>query len=127
MLNVPTALLLHRTATGRHHDWLIGTPAYYADPSSGLWAARVLPDDRDWRGVRSFLLTPLPPHRRAYLTYQGPISRGRGSVMRVDQGSALIGIWTGERLELDVRMRGFQGRIRAWRLREDLWRAGVVF
>ena len=28
----------------------------------------------------------LPPHRKAYLTYQGPVSHDRGEVTRVDEG-----------------------------------------
>jgi len=33
----------------------------------------------------------LPPHRRIYLDYQGPISGGRGSVTRIDAGT-----WSGD-------------------------------
>lgn len=28
----------------------------------------------------------LPPHRKAYLTYQGPVSDNRGEVTRIDKG-----------------------------------------
>jgi hypothetical protein len=31
-------------------------------------------------------LTPLPDHRRAYLTYEGPLSNDRGFVRRVETG-----------------------------------------
>lgn len=31
-------------------------------------------------------ITPLPPHRRAYLTYEGPVSNDRGAVKRVAEG-----------------------------------------
>lgn len=31
--------------------------------------------------------TPLPPHRRAYLDYEGPVSNNRGQVRRVAGGS----------------------------------------
>lgn len=30
--------------------------------------------------------TPLGPHRRAYLTFEGEVSHGRGTVSRVDEG-----------------------------------------
>jgi hypothetical protein len=31
-------------------------------------------------------ITPLPPHRRVYLDYEGQVSNGRGQVRRVAQG-----------------------------------------
>jgi hypothetical protein len=31
--------------------------------------------------------TRLPDHRLAYLTYEGPVSRGRGRVRRIDRGT----------------------------------------
>ncbi|HEX8323745.1 MAG TPA: hypothetical protein VF595_07505 [Tepidisphaeraceae bacterium] len=30
---------------------------------------------------------PLPPHRRTYLTFEGPVSGGRGDVRRVESGT----------------------------------------
>ena len=35
----------------------------------------------------SIAAVALPDHRRDYLDYEGPISEGRGSVTRVDQGN----------------------------------------
>jgi len=49
----------------------------------------------------------LPDHRKAYLTYEGPVSRGRGQVERIDRGTCELWetgeqVWrfrlTGERL-----------------------------
>jgi len=34
--------------------------------------------------------TPLPPHRLAYLDYEGPVSGGRGAVTRFDYGDYVI-------------------------------------
>lgn len=34
----------------------------------------------------SLSATPLPPHRLAYLEYEGPVSGNRGAVKRVDAG-----------------------------------------
>lgn len=48
-------------------------------------------------------LTPLPDHRRDYLEYEGPVSRGRGSVRRVDHGdfdAAIPAHGSGESLQL---------------------------
>jgi hypothetical protein len=33
---------------------------------------------------------PLPDHRKAYLDYEGPVSRGRGKVAQVDAGEYCI-------------------------------------
>ena len=127
MLRVPTALLLHRTPVGSHHDWLVGTPEYLCEPGSGLWTARISPASRDWHRLGRFDMTELPPHRRAYLDYQGPISDGRGTVVRIDRGSAVIRLWARDRIVWDVRLRHFKGVIEATRLSGMNWRAGVVF
>jgi hypothetical protein len=55
-------------------------------------------------GPRPQTLRALPDHRRAYLTYQGPVSGGRGRVRRVDAGRLE---WLG---------RGRQGRCLRFRL-----------
>ncbi len=127
MLRVPTALLLHRTPSGSHHDWLIGTPVYLSEPGSGLWTARIGPSSRDWRGLGKFDMTELPPHRRAYLGYQGPIAGGRGTVVRVDHGSVVIRRWTNDRTVWDIQMQHFKGVIEAGRLSGTRWRSSVVF
>lgn len=127
MLTVPTALLLHQTPSGSHYDWLIGTPEYQRDRHSRLWTARVALPCRAWQDAGGFDLTELPPHRRAYLTYQGPISGGRGTVQRIDQGTVIIRLWTDERRIWDIGMTGFQGIIEAIRLTDQRWYAGLIF
>ena len=127
MLDVPTALLLHRTPTGCHHDWLVGTPEYRCEPGSGLWTARVGPASHDWCRLRRFDMAELPPHRRAYLDYQGPISGGRGTVVRIDRGWVVIRQWARDRIVWDVRMRHFQGTVETIRLSGSRWRAEVIF
>jgi hypothetical protein len=39
-----------------------------------------------WPIAEDMPLTPLADHRRDYLTYEGPVSGGRGSVRRVAEG-----------------------------------------
>lgn len=63
----------------------------------------------------------LPDHRLAYLDYQGPLSRNRGTVRRVDRGrydllSRNRGGWT-------VRLRGrrLRGRFRLRRIDGACW------
>ena len=74
-------LLRHTLADGsRHFDWLIERPG---DPSEHrLIAFRTdrRPDQTDAAG---FSAERLADHRAHYLSYEGPISGGRGSVARV--------------------------------------------
>ncbi|MEZ6191281.1 MAG: hypothetical protein R3C45_08320 [Phycisphaerales bacterium] len=126
MLTVPTALLLHRTTDGSHHDWLVGMPDYRQDPTTRLWAARVAPASRHWRGLGRFDLSVIAPHRRAYLEYQGAVSDGRGSVMRIDRGTAVILLWSSMRIVWEVRMRDFTGTIEAQKRAGNNWGATVV-
>jgi hypothetical protein len=126
MLRVPTALLLHQTPRGRHHDWLIATPGYLTDPGSGLWTARVTAPSRCWRERGLIDLDEAPPHRRAYLDYQGPISAGRGRVVRIDRGSVVVRLWRSDRAVWDVCMRHFVGRVEVVRINGPVWRARVV-
>ena len=126
MLTVPTALLLHTTEAGRHYDWLIGTPDHRKAPDARLWTARVEHPTGDWTALGRFGLTALPPHRREYLHYQGPISDGRGRVARVDRGRALIRGWWCGRIVLDVRLMHFRGCIEVSAIAGDAWRASVI-
>lgn len=126
MLTVPTALLLHRTADGSHHDWLVGTPDYHRDPGAGLWTARVRPASRHWRGLGRFDLTVIAPHRRAYLDYQGAVPGGRGTVTRIDRGQAVIRLWSRDRIVWELQMRDFTGTIEAQKRTGNNWGAAVV-
>ncbi len=126
MLHVPTALLLHQTPTGSHHDWLVGTPENYSKPRSGLWTARVSPPSRCWRGLGQFGLTLLDSHRRMYLDYQGPIAGGRGNVTRVDRGDAVIHLWRVGLIVWELHLQHFTGVIEAARMADHAWRARVI-
>lgn len=126
MLTVPTALLDHRTASGRHYDWLVGTPGYRRDISSGLWTARTAHPSGDWRALGGFDLTVITEHRRAYLAYQGAVSGGRGTVLRVDRGLVGVRMWSGQRMVWAVRMKHFEGQVEARRVGGNLWRARVI-
>jgi hypothetical protein len=52
----------------------------------------------------------LPDHRLAYLEYEGPISRGRGSVTRWDRGTYETERETNEELVVDVHGERLAGR-----------------
>lgn len=47
-------------------------------------------------------LIPLPDHRRDYLTYEGAVSQGRGSVRRVAQGFHRVHADDEERFTLEL-------------------------
>ena len=47
-------------------------------------------------------LTPLPDHRSEYLTYEGPVSGGRGSVRRVASGGYAVRHADGETLVVEL-------------------------
>lgn len=125
MLEQPTVLLHHATQAGSHYDWLMGDPGpgSVGDVGAKLWTARIALPSEQWAAAGWFELLMLPPHRRAYLTYQGPISDGRGWVRRVDEGVALPRLWRQSQAVLTVTMRHFQGDISLRRLAEARWEA----
>jgi hypothetical protein len=67
--------------------------------------------------------TPLADHRLAYLTYEGPVSGGRGTVARWDAGDFE---WLADESErIEVRLTGgrLRGRLKLERAPEGgLWR-----
>ncbi|MEM9020545.1 MAG: hypothetical protein AAGC44_08275 [Planctomycetota bacterium] len=113
MHTLATAILEHTTDQGVHHDWLIEDPSLanpYA-PDARLWTARFIPPPTHWPGLGCFELEVLPPHRRAYLTYQGPVRANRGRVRRVASGLVVAELWSAGRMRLFVRVDGFEGII----------------
>ena len=70
-------VLEHESPRGRHWDFMVET-----GPALATWA---LPEPPD--ALHTMIAQPLPEHRLEYLDYQGPISGGRGSVTRWDQGT----------------------------------------
>jgi len=117
----PTVLLRHTAPQGVHHDWLIARPG-----CDRLWTARVQPSSADWARLTSFTLTRLPPHRRLYLTYEGPLTDGRGHVERVDEGTVHILDWQDHTIRLEVAMDHFVGRIDLQKCDKTTWSARVV-
>ncbi|MCE9591401.1 MAG: hypothetical protein K8S99_12850 [Planctomycetes bacterium] len=127
----PTVLLRHDAPAGTHHDWLLHDPLAVNSPDAPLWAARVIQPSRDWPALHAWDLTPLPPHRRAYLTFEGPLTPDkngtpRGSVTRIDEGDFAVLDWSDERFVIDLRFRGCAGVVEARRVTPTLWRAAWV-
>ncbi len=96
---LPTTLLYHAApaAVGPHYDWLIVDPATLGQCDGQLWTARVGHPWSDWRTLGRFTLTPLPPHRRRYLSWQGNLSAGRGHVRTAARGHVQPHLWTPHR------------------------------
>ena len=122
MLRLPTVLLEHEAPGGRHYDWLLADPSC---PEGELWTARVQHSSQEWARVRQWFIEPIGRHRRIYLEYEGPLSRGRGTVAQVDAGWFHAVLWTPRRAILDLHMRHFQGRVLLGRQCADRWRCQV--
>lgn len=74
-------VILHHTAPdGEHWDLMIETGEKLA-----TWRLAENPRKSDnWRTIEA---QRIGDHRKAYLDYEGPLSRDRGSVTRVDAGT----------------------------------------
>lgn len=110
-----TVVLRHDLPDGSHHyDWLIepmgsaAAPAAdpTADPDRRELIAWRLPDAPDTSAGTSITADRLPPHRRRYLDYEGPISGDRGRVRRIAQGRAEILTDSSQRFEARGSMDG---------------------
>lgn len=123
MLRLPCVLLHHVTRIGSHYDWLLADPTH---PDGRLWAARTRHPSRDWLSLRTWDLALIAPHRRDYLTYQGPISAGRGSVTRVDRGRFIARHWSRSRIIIDIATEKIIAGIQILRITEKHWRAAIV-
>ncbi len=88
-----TVLLEHARRRDRHYDWLFEDPAATVGPADSLVTFRAAVPWRHWSAAGRVALNPLPAHRRRYLTYQGPLSDGRGTVRRVARGKLLCLDW----------------------------------
>lgn len=120
MLRLPTVLLKHTTRAGSHHDWMLCDPR---DPRGLLWTVRISQPSAQWPALRRWRLERIAPHRRIYLSYQGPISQGRGSVLRVDRGWFTSQIWTDHRIVIDLQFNHCQGLVELQRTSGTLWTA----
>lgn len=126
MATLRTVLLHHTGAPqGDHYDWLLEDLRLTQDPNARLWAARVAHTTSHWHSLRMWDLTPLPPHRREYLTYEGPLTDNRGSIARVDQGTFTASEWSDDRIVIDVKMNLFTGVVELRRTSPERWQAAL--
>lgn len=121
MRAVRTIVLRHEQRGGGHYDWMIDDPTLPPGHAAGLTTWRLTLHPARWAAARRLPLTPLPPHRRAYLRREGWVSGGRGWVRRVDRGTAVIRSWTPDRAILDLHLRFFTGRLHLQRHGPHHW------
>jgi len=87
-------VVLHHTAVAEpHYDLMFETAR-----GSGLETFRC----PVWPPDVGTVVVPLGEHRREYLDYEGPVSGGRGSVMRVAAGTYRTVSRTGDRREVEL-------------------------
>jgi hypothetical protein len=81
-------LLRHETSDGVHWDLMLDTGASLITWQLAEDPTRLPPEvDPVGEGIPA---RRLPEHRRAYLDYEGPVSRNRGQVTRVDRGTSWL-------------------------------------
>jgi hypothetical protein len=78
-------VVLHHTGSGEgdHFDFMLEVPG-----KERLMTWRVMTPPGQWGGDVGAVR--IADHRKAYLTYEGEISGGRGQVQRVQEGTARV-------------------------------------
>jgi hypothetical protein len=123
MLALSTVVLEHTKAGQVHYDWLLTDPD---DPQGLLWTARVPCHPRQWLAQRHWLLEPIHPHHRRYLTWQGPLTGDRGCVTRVDEGRFTPIVWQNGPTLIDLELHHLTGRVSVTRPTVTRWTAALL-
>lgn len=120
-----TVLLLHRQSSGHHYDWMLEDPT--APPGAGRLITFGMGSPVDqWPTERVVGATRLADHRRAYLEYEGPLTRGRGQVERVEEGVFRTRLWLRGRFVADLHMGGLKAMVEAAHVAGQRWQVRVV-
>ena len=111
-------VLRHDSPRGLHWDFMLEV-----GPALRTWALSRLPEPGEEVECES-----LPDHRPAYLDYEGPVSEGRGTVVRWDAGT--FEIRSESEVELVVELHGWRltGPVRLRRASDSSagWRFCIV-
>jgi hypothetical protein len=91
------------------------------------WALAELP--QAWQLDRAMTVAKSEPveavelgdHRLAYLDYEGPVSRERGVVRRIDSGTYETIVNASDRCEIDVNGQAVRGRLNLHRIKGATW------
>jgi hypothetical protein len=122
MLERRCVLLRHEQPHNPHYDLMIEDPA--AAPGEGaLVSWRIGRPSWEWSAAGKLELVRVGDHRRAYLSRGGAVSRGRGWVWRVDEGTAVVQLWASGRAVVELRLGRFRGAVHLDRLDGDRWTA----
>lgn len=103
-------VILEHTWEGVHWDFMLEFGGKLK-----TWRLPQLPQP----GVR-LSATALPDHRLAYLEYEGPVSRGRGVVRRVERGT-YTGSVSDDLVKAEIRGERIQGLVHLIRRSDDEW------
>ena len=104
----------HTTGRGAHYDLMLETDAGLA-----TWQLRRPPADLGPDGMPA---RRLPDHRAAYLTYEGPVSGGRGAVRIFDGGACRLIECEDQRWVFELRGRRVKGTFTLRRVGSGRWR-----
>jgi hypothetical protein len=109
-------LLRHDMPGGESHfDWLI-------DPGAGRGLITYRVTQRiDGGGLTGLEGVRIGDHRRRYLDYEGPISGGRGSVVRLAGGSIRVLAEQDDRLGIVGDLGSWSGALVGHRREGDAW------
>ena len=77
---MPQFVLLEHDHPHLHWDFMVES-----GESLRTWRLDCIPDQ-----AAELIALALPDHRKAYLDYEGPVSRNRGTVRRIDRGSCNV-------------------------------------
>jgi len=105
------ALLIHDSPRGLHYDFFLEDGEVLK-----TWALPCLPEP----GLEIHC-DALADHRPMYLDYEGPISDGRGTVTRWDQGTYSVELWTDNHVVVELAGAKFVGKVEL-RRRSGQWR-----
>lgn len=98
--NANAVLLRHRLPDGSwHFDWMFRATPDAIGLASFRVTAPIHHPETDW-----FDAEQLGDHRDAYLTYEGPVSGGRGDVARVVSGWVTVEAYGDESIRLTLDM-----------------------
>jgi hypothetical protein len=115
-MNAPCYVILqHRDRAGEHWDFMIEQ-----DTALATWKLEADPTGADALPVRG---ARIQDHRKRYLDYEGPISRDRGHVIRVDRGRCDLSACDPEEWRFELRDGRLRGSFRLVRTdpERNLW------
>jgi hypothetical protein len=101
-ITLKTGLIWHTPPSGAHYDWLLQNPYLQGVENAPVTTFRVPAPPCLWLSGPSWPLTPLPPHRKIYLDFTGPVSKKRGFVVLAETGNFHVITWTDTLIKLQI-------------------------